>query len=177
MFFVFFFIRNFWEFRRHFPDLADNLYASLDASTQKALERERDGTASNGTSSMSASLRGSNTSLNSMPSSAISMYRFVCFCFVVLLDFGIFGQNVVARVYLFCLNRNIFYSSRVHRTTSSAGTTKSSHDQSIRCVEIKTVCLSRRIDLVLGCLQIVCCCSYCCHVMGGRRSKKKCYFV
>lgn len=65
--------RNFWEFRRHFPDLADNLYASLDPSTQRALDRERDGgPGSNGTGSMSASLRGSNTSLNSMPSSVIS---------------------------------------------------------------------------------------------------------
>lgn len=67
------FNRNFWEFRRHFPDLADNLYASLDSQTQRALDRERDGTESNGTNSMSASLRGSNSSLNSMPNSIISM--------------------------------------------------------------------------------------------------------
>lgn len=65
--------RSFWAFRRHFPDLADNLYASLDAQAQRALERERDGSESNGTNSMSASLRGSNTSLNSMPNSVISM--------------------------------------------------------------------------------------------------------
>lgn len=65
--------RNYWEFRRHFPDLADTLYASLDSATQRALERERDGTESNGTNSMSASLRGSNSSLNSMPNSVISM--------------------------------------------------------------------------------------------------------
>lgn len=77
---LFFVRRNFWEFRRHFPDLADNLYASLDASTQKALDRERDGSASNGTSSMSASLRGSNSSLNSMPSSVISMCILCLFC-------------------------------------------------------------------------------------------------
>lgn len=66
--------RNFWEFRRHFPDLGDNLFASLDIQTQRALEREKDGgIGSNGTNSMSASLRGSNSSLNSMPSSVISM--------------------------------------------------------------------------------------------------------
>lgn len=82
---LFFGYRNFWEFRRHFPDLADNLYASLDASTQKALERERDGSASNGTSSMSASLRGSNSSLNSMPSSVISM------CILCLSNFPYFS--------------------------------------------------------------------------------------
>lgn len=68
--------RNFWELRRHFPDLADSLYASLDLANQRALERERDGgIGTNGTSSMSASLRGSNSSLNSMPSSVISTYH------------------------------------------------------------------------------------------------------
>lgn len=68
------FFRSFWEFRRHFPDLADKLYASLDSQTQKALERERDGIESNGTNSMSASLRGSNSSLNSIPNTIISKY-------------------------------------------------------------------------------------------------------
>ncbi|XP_055308812.1 CLIP-associating protein isoform X8 [Sitodiplosis mosellana] len=67
--------RNFWEFRRHFPDLADNLYASLDSQTQKTLDREQDGSESNGTNSMSASLRGSNSSLNSIPSSVIRNVR------------------------------------------------------------------------------------------------------
>ncbi|XP_061500399.1 CLIP-associating protein isoform X10 [Anopheles gambiae] len=37
----------FWSFRRHFPDLADNLYGSLDISTQRALERERDNLGTN----------------------------------------------------------------------------------------------------------------------------------
>lgn len=67
--------RRFWEFRRHFPDLADNLYASLDSQMQKALDRERDGAESNGTNSMSASLRGSNSSLNSIPNSVISKWK------------------------------------------------------------------------------------------------------
>lgn len=71
--------RSFWEFRRHFPDLADTLYASLDTQNQRALDRERDGSESNGTNSMSASLRGSNTSLNSMPNSVISMCLVLCF--------------------------------------------------------------------------------------------------
>lgn len=65
--------KNYWEFRKHFPDLAENLYASLDTSTQKAIDRERSGASSNGTNSMSVSLRGSNSSLNSIPSSIISM--------------------------------------------------------------------------------------------------------
>lgn len=65
--------RNFGQFKRHFPDLADQLYMSLDPSTQKALDREQDGGGhANGTSSMSASLRGSNSSLNSMPGGVIS---------------------------------------------------------------------------------------------------------
>ncbi|XP_049543121.1 CLIP-associating protein isoform X4 [Anopheles darlingi] len=37
----------FWLFRRHFPELADSLYGSLDISTQRALERERDNLGSN----------------------------------------------------------------------------------------------------------------------------------
>ncbi|XP_058839052.1 CLIP-associating protein isoform X5 [Topomyia yanbarensis] len=32
----------FWCFRRHFPDLADNLYSSLDPATQRTLEKDRD---------------------------------------------------------------------------------------------------------------------------------------
>lgn len=63
--------------------MADNLYASLDAQTQKALERERDGSESNGTNSMSASLRGSNSSLNSMPNSVISMCCYVLYAFYI----------------------------------------------------------------------------------------------
>ncbi|XP_041774299.1 CLIP-associating protein isoform X4 [Anopheles merus] len=61
----------FWSFRRHFPDLADNLYGSLDISTQRALERERDNLGTNGTNSMSVSLRGSNSSLNSVSGGVI----------------------------------------------------------------------------------------------------------
>ncbi|EDW18234.1 CLIP-associating protein [Drosophila mojavensis] len=40
----------YWAFRRHFPDLADQIYGSLDIAAQRALERERDGgsTSSNG---------------------------------------------------------------------------------------------------------------------------------
>ena len=59
--------RSFWHFRRHFPELGDNLYGSLDIPTQRALEKERDNLTTNGTNSMTASLRGSNSSLNSMP--------------------------------------------------------------------------------------------------------------
>uniref|UniRef100_A0AAG5DAP0 TOG domain-containing protein n=1 Tax=Anopheles atroparvus TaxID=41427 RepID=A0AAG5DAP0_ANOAO len=61
----------YWSFRRHFPDLAENLYASLDVSTQRTLERERDNLGTNGTNSMSVSLRGSNSSLNSVPGGVI----------------------------------------------------------------------------------------------------------
>ncbi|XP_055592281.1 CLIP-associating protein isoform X5 [Uranotaenia lowii] len=32
----------FWSFRRHFPDLADNLYSSLDMATQRMMEKDRD---------------------------------------------------------------------------------------------------------------------------------------
>lgn len=67
-----FFLRNYWGLKRHFPDLADAIYAAVDPSVQKALDREQDLLASNGTGSMSASLRGSNSSLNSMPGSVIS---------------------------------------------------------------------------------------------------------
>uniref|UniRef100_A0AAG5D9Q0 TOG domain-containing protein n=1 Tax=Anopheles atroparvus TaxID=41427 RepID=A0AAG5D9Q0_ANOAO len=62
----------YWSFRRHFPDLAENLYASLDVSTQRTLERERDNLGTNGTNSMSVSLRGSNSSLNSVPGGVIT---------------------------------------------------------------------------------------------------------
>lgn len=63
----------FWNFRRHFPEIADSLYGSLDPATQRTLEKERDSIGTNGTNSMSVSLRGSNTSLNSVPSGVISM--------------------------------------------------------------------------------------------------------
>ena len=43
------------------------MYGSLDIATQRQVEKEKDSGGSNGTNSMSASLRGSNTSLNSMP--------------------------------------------------------------------------------------------------------------
>ncbi|XP_002048268.2 CLIP-associating protein [Drosophila virilis] len=46
----------YWAFRRHFPDLADHIYGSLDIAAQRALERERDGGASNGSSSSQQSL-------------------------------------------------------------------------------------------------------------------------
>ncbi|XP_013115418.1 CLIP-associating protein [Stomoxys calcitrans] len=35
--------RAYWVFRRHFPELADQIYCTLDIAAQKALERERDG--------------------------------------------------------------------------------------------------------------------------------------
>lgn len=67
-----FYRRNFWNFKRIFPDMGDQIYSNLDPSVQRALDRERD-SGTNGTGgSMSASLRGSNSSLNSMPGSVIS---------------------------------------------------------------------------------------------------------
>ncbi|XP_016984508.1 LOW QUALITY PROTEIN: CLIP-associating protein [Drosophila rhopaloa] len=33
----------YWAFRRHFPDLADQIYGTLDIAAQRALEREREG--------------------------------------------------------------------------------------------------------------------------------------
>ncbi|XP_017477631.1 PREDICTED: CLIP-associating protein [Rhagoletis zephyria] len=35
--------RAYWKFRRHFPELADQIYTTLDIASQRALERERDG--------------------------------------------------------------------------------------------------------------------------------------
>lgn len=111
--------RNYWEFRRHFPDLADTLYASLDSATQRALERERDGTESNGTNSMSASLRGSNSSLNSMPNSVISMCPFV------------FMSNLVRFRYLWYLSKPKIvcpcYVYFICRATTSIKLAKSSY--------------------------------------------------
>ncbi|XP_055690824.1 CLIP-associating protein isoform X2 [Lutzomyia longipalpis] len=64
--------RAYWAFQRHFPSLAGELYQQLDSATQRAVDRERDdGGGNNGTGSMSASLRGSNSSLNSMPGSVL----------------------------------------------------------------------------------------------------------
>ncbi|XP_037906133.1 CLIP-associating protein isoform X4 [Hermetia illucens] len=64
--------RAFWSFRRHFPDLADQMYSTLNPATQRALERERDLLSeANGTGSMNTSLRGSNTSLNSVSGGVI----------------------------------------------------------------------------------------------------------
>lgn len=37
----------FWSFRKHFPDLADNLYASLDPATQRTMEKDRDNLGTN----------------------------------------------------------------------------------------------------------------------------------
>ncbi|XP_037940370.1 CLIP-associating protein-like [Teleopsis dalmanni] len=34
--------RAYWVFKRHFPDLADQIYGTLDIASQRALERERD---------------------------------------------------------------------------------------------------------------------------------------
>lgn len=45
------------------------------------MEKERDAT-SNGTNSMSASLRGSNSSLNSMPGAVLSTCLFVVFMYL-----------------------------------------------------------------------------------------------
>lgn len=62
--------KSYWQFRRHFPVMADQLYNQLDAVTQRALEKERDSDdVDNGPDSgcMTASLRGSSSSLNSMP--------------------------------------------------------------------------------------------------------------
>lgn len=67
----FFLHRAYWNFRKHFTPEADQLYGSLDIATQRLVEKERDA-GSNGTNSMSASLRGSNTSLNSMPGGVLS---------------------------------------------------------------------------------------------------------
>jgi CLIP-associating protein 1/2 len=49
----------------------------MDIPTQRALEKERDSLGSNGTNAMSASLRGSNSSLNSMPGGVLSMFSLV----------------------------------------------------------------------------------------------------
>lgn len=73
--------------------MADQIYLTLDASTQKAVEREQDLMASNGTSSMSVSLRGSNSSLNSMPGGVIST------CFVRLV-FGFSVSFLISTTYL-----------------------------------------------------------------------------
>ncbi|KAH8380473.1 hypothetical protein KR009_010921 [Drosophila setifemur] len=35
--------RAYWAFRKHFPDLADQIYGTLDIAAQRALEKERDG--------------------------------------------------------------------------------------------------------------------------------------
>jgi hypothetical protein len=82
-------IRAYWSFRRHFPDLADQLYGSLDIATQKQVEKERD-SGSNGTNSMSASLRGSNSSLNSVPGGVYRM-SFILLTFVVIYREEVFG--------------------------------------------------------------------------------------
>lgn len=76
------YFRSYWNFRKHFPAEADQLYGSLDISTQRQVEKERDA-GSNG-ASMSASLRGSNTSLNSMPGGVLSTC-FTCNFLVSLL--------------------------------------------------------------------------------------------
>ena len=70
--------------------MADNLLSNLDPSTQRSVEKERDGGSNSGGVSMSASLRGSNSSLNSMPGGVLSMcfyLVFVCFCLFQLVFF------------------------------------------------------------------------------------------
>ncbi|CAH1728220.1 unnamed protein product [Chironomus riparius] len=67
--------RAYWSFRKHFTAEADQLYGSLDIATQRQVEKEKDSGGSNGTNSMSASLRGSNTSLNSMPGGSVLKRR------------------------------------------------------------------------------------------------------
>uniref|UniRef100_W4VRQ5 Putative microtubule associated-protein orbit n=1 Tax=Corethrella appendiculata TaxID=1370023 RepID=W4VRQ5_9DIPT len=39
--------RAYWCFRQHFPDLADNLYGTLDPATQRTFEKERDNLGTN----------------------------------------------------------------------------------------------------------------------------------
>lgn len=68
--------RAYWSFRKHFPSEADQVYGSLDIATQRQVEKEHDA-GSNGTNSMSASLRGSNSSLNSMPGGVLSMCKLI----------------------------------------------------------------------------------------------------
>lgn len=68
--------KSYWHFRRHFPAMADQMYNTLDLVTQKALEKERDNDdVDNGPDSgcMTASLRGSSSSLNSMPGAVRKM--------------------------------------------------------------------------------------------------------
>lgn len=105
--------RSFWEFRRHFPDLADNLYASLDTQTQKTLDRERDGSDSNGTNSMSTSLRGSNSSLNSIPNTVISN---VLLCYIFFIICSITESNGLF------LERRQITGLRSPATTTPSGT-------------------------------------------------------
>lgn len=62
--------KSYWLFRKHFTQMADQMYNQLDPVTQRALEKERDSDdVDNGPDSgcMTASLRGSSSSLNSMP--------------------------------------------------------------------------------------------------------------
>ncbi|KAG4077169.1 hypothetical protein HA402_016156 [Bradysia odoriphaga] len=46
--------RNFWSFKRHFPDVGDQIYSNLDPSVQRALDRERDTATNAGFRSISA---------------------------------------------------------------------------------------------------------------------------
>ncbi|XP_037035811.1 CLIP-associating protein isoform X10 [Bradysia coprophila] len=46
--------RNFWSFKRHFPDAGDQIYSNLDPSVQRALDRERDTATNAGFRSISA---------------------------------------------------------------------------------------------------------------------------
>lgn len=73
--------RAFWGFHKHFPDLADNLFGSLDPATQRSVNKESDtGGIGSGGVSMSASLRGSNSSLNSMPGGVLSRFSWFLLC-------------------------------------------------------------------------------------------------
>uniref|UniRef100_A0A6M2DJN9 Putative microtubule associated-protein orbit n=1 Tax=Xenopsylla cheopis TaxID=163159 RepID=A0A6M2DJN9_XENCH len=51
--------KAFWQFKRHFPDIADALYNTCDITQQKALDREHSGSAT-------SSIRGSNGFLHSL---------------------------------------------------------------------------------------------------------------
>ncbi|XP_026473636.1 CLIP-associating protein isoform X3 [Ctenocephalides felis] len=51
--------KSFWQFKRHYPDIADAMYNTLDITQQKALDREHSGSAT-------SSIRGSNGFLHSL---------------------------------------------------------------------------------------------------------------
>lgn len=95
----FFYFRAFWAFRKHFPDIADQVYSGLDPATQKTLERERDILSGNG-GSMSASLRGSNSSLNSMPGGVISKFILNLFKNIYILNLTNYSFIIYKLIYI-----------------------------------------------------------------------------